>query len=167
MRLTCRRHDEDSASLWGMIVLSVQCKILLAYQNNIKPNLCEWEYWCIKNYHSDHNIYCFFVNTFIALGSDYIIVLCKCYLRPTAIFLGSWRRRAMLSTHENTAATPRTCLGWIQEVGHLYTKLKCEVFSKRTLPLEASRLASDLFQENMSFFRYTRTLTYTEKTVVL
>lgn len=28
-----------------------------------------------------------FVNSFIALGSDYIIVLCKCYLRPTAIFL--------------------------------------------------------------------------------
>lgn len=57
-------------------------------------------------------------------------------------------------------------LGWIQDVGHLYTKLKCEVFTKRTLPLKASRLASDLFQENMSFFRYTGTLTYTEKTVV-
>ncbi len=52
----------------------------------------------IKNYNSifvnANYIYIAFCKLCFALGSDYIIVLYKCYLRPTAIFL---------DVHENAA----------------------------------------------------------------
>lgn len=76
-----------------------------------------------------------FVNSFIALGSDYIIELCKCYLRPTAVFLDVRGDAAPFYQHMKTQ--PRTCLGWMQKVGHFYAKIKCE----------------DLLQPEVSHFR--------------